>query len=90
MEAWARGGACKAEVRAAAAAAAPGALWGQTASAGGREADFGIACGGNELGAGGGTAAGDATAAIAGGRSGWRTGPGAGTGVAPEAGRWKA
>lgn len=72
------------------AAAVPGALWGQTVSAGGREADFGIVCCGNEFGVGGVTVAGDVMAVIAGGWFGWRTGLGAGTGVALEAGKWKA
>lgn len=74
----------------AAAAAAPGALWGQTASAGGGEADFGFACCGNEIGAGGVTVAGGVRAVIAGGWFGWRTGLGAGNGVAKEAGKWRA
>lgn len=78
------------EVRVVGAAAVPGALWGRTASAGGKEADFGIACRGNEIGVGGVTAAGDVMAVIAGGWFGWRTGLGAGTGVALAAGRWKA
>lgn len=70
-------------------AAVPGALWGQTASAGGREADFGIACCGNEFGVGGVTVAGDVTAVIAGVWFGSRIGLGAGTGVVLEAGKWK-
>lgn len=69
--------------------AVPGALSGQTVSAGGREADFGIACCANEFGVGGVTVEGDVTAVTAGGRFGWRFGLGAGTGVALKAGKWK-
>lgn len=80
---------CKAEVRVVAVAAVPRALWDQTASVGGKQADFGIACCGNEFGVGGVTAAGDVTAVIAGVWFGWRIGLGVGTGVALEAGKWK-
>lgn len=73
-----------------AAVVVPGALWGQTVSAGGREADCGIACCGDGIGAGGVTAAGDVRVAIADGRLGWRTGPGVETEVTSEAGKWKA
>lgn len=78
------------EVRVVVAEAVPGALWGRTVSAGGKGADFGIACCGNGIGVGVATVAGDVRAVIAGGWFGWRTGLGAGTGVALEAGKWKA
>lgn len=78
------------EVRVVVGAAVPGAQLGQTVSAGGKVADFGFACCGNVIGVGGVTVAGDVMAVIAGGCFGWRTGLDAGTGVALEAGKWKA
>lgn len=90
VEAWAKEGGCKVEVRVVVVVEVPGALWGQIVSAGGREADFGIACCGDEIGVGGVTAAGDAMVAIAGGWFGWRTGPCATAEAALEAGKWKA